>query len=1101
MTEKFFLTPHLLYSLPGMEQIDAAFLNFLKEESKELHDLYIKAREFPPTNTSPFLLEVGPLLESFIAQIFGIEEEVFLLQKSISDLAPLYLCRRLFVQRIALKKFSVEEVITFDWKALEKEILELLGIEIFDPLLFAHKTLLWLKFPSENEYVLKLAAQYAAWRVLTPQGKSLSDGNIIFSIPQKLDFHNLIETVTGDMGEKKSPSHKVRQRDGFNLTDPGKSLEEVLKETHYCILCHPQGKDSCSKGLYDKTEDSVLKNSLGVPLRGCPLKQKISEMNTLVNQGYMVGALAIICLDNPMVAATGARICNECRQSCIYQKQDPVDVPSIETQILKSVLGLPFGFEIYSLLTRWNPLNFKKPLPCPSTGYKVLVVGMGPAGFTLAHYLLNEGHAVVGCDGLKIEPLPVSWVGDEEKREFDLIKNTEILFQELSSRSVGGFGGVMEYGITPRWNKNFLTLIRILLERRKPEFTLVGHTRFGDAFDEKYARFLGFDHIALCLGAGSPHLLSQKNSLAKGVRYASDFLMSLQLGGAFGEKSVANLMLRLPVVVIGGGLTAIDVATEAQAYYIKQVEKFLERYEILVTHKGQKEVQSLWREEDEEIAAEFLYHGKCVREERLLAFKENRLPNFTQLIQKWGGVLIAYRKSFQESPAYRLNAEELKFALEEGIGFLENVNLIKIEKDKNGWASGLEFQNQYEEIIKVGAKSLLIAYGTHPVFLENTERRSSYFSFFGEITPLFSGSVVKAMASAKEGYSLVSKTLRNTAPLSSLSYEKFSKKITEIFETHVVKVQEIAPKILEITLKSSYAAKAFKPGQFFRFQRFESKALQTERTRLGMEGIALTGAEVNSDTGFLSLIVLEMGASTDLCSLLKKNERVALMGPTGTPTEIPLSKTVLLIGGGLGNAVLFSVGQAMKENGCRVLYVAGYKSLQDRFKIENIENAADCILWCVEESLTPSEFSKRPQDLVYEGTVTEGLLAYAQGKLGLPSISLREVQHILAIGSQGMMAAVEKAREGCLKPYFSENHNAFAGINAPMQCMMKEICAQCLIQHKDPITGLETIVFSCKHQDQKLSTVDFSCLKDRLDQNHLAENLTRQWVEYERSKI
>ena len=35
----------------------------------------------------------------------------------------------------------------------------------------------------------------------------------------------------------------------------------------------------------------------------------------------------------------------------------------------------------------------------------MLVVGLGPAGFTLAHHLMNDGHTVVAVDGLKIEPL------------------------------------------------------------------------------------------------------------------------------------------------------------------------------------------------------------------------------------------------------------------------------------------------------------------------------------------------------------------------------------------------------------------------------------------------------------------------------------------------------------------------------------------------------------------------------------------------------------------------------------------------------------------------------------------------------------------------
>ncbi|MGN2393692.1 hypothetical protein, partial [Pelomicrobium sp. G1] len=80
--------------------------------------------------------------------------------------------------------------------------------------------------------------------------------------------------------------------------------------------------------------------------------------------------------------------------------------------------------------------------------------------------------------------------------------------------------------------------------------------------------------------------------------------------------------------------------------------------------------------------------------------------------------------------------------------------------------------------------------------------------------------------------------------------------------------------------------------------------------------------------------------SSDVCSLLRAGEPVVVMGPTGAPTEIPADETVLLAGGGLGNAVLFSIGQALRANGCRVLYFAGYKRLADRYYVERIEEAA-----------------------------------------------------------------------------------------------------------------------------------------------------------------
>ena len=153
---------------------------------------------------------------------------------------------------------------------------------------------------------------------------------------------------------------------------------------------------------------------------------------------------------------------------------------------------------------------------------------------------------------------------------------------------MAGFGGVAEYGITVRWNKNYLKLVRLLLERVAGSSPMFGGVRFGGgatlSIDDAWA--MGFDHIALCMGAGRPTVLDIPNGLARGVRQASDFLMALQLTGAAKPSSIANLQLRLPVVVIGGGLTAIDTATESLAYYVRQVEKFALRYRTLVAEKA-----------------------------------------------------------------------------------------------------------------------------------------------------------------------------------------------------------------------------------------------------------------------------------------------------------------------------------------------------------------------------------------------------------------------------------------------------------------------------------------------------------------------------------
>ena len=416
-------------------------------------------------------------------------------------------------------------------------------------------------------------------------------------------------------------------------------------------------------------------------LTGCPLDEKISEMHTLKRDGHTVAALATIMVDNPMCPATGHRICNDCMKACIYQKQGPVNIPQIETRCLTDVLALPWGVEIYDLLTRWNPLRAQQWLPKPYNDLKVLITGMGPAGFTLAHHLLQEGFAVVGMDGLKIEALPEALVQGP-------VRDWRELEEGLDTRVMAGFGGVAEYGITVRWDKNFLKLIYLTLARR-PHFQVFGCVRFGGTVTLNDAWELGFDHVSIAVGAGLPQALPIPGSLARGMRQAADFLMALQLTGAAKEASLANLQVRLPAVVIGGGLTGIDTATEVQAYYIKQVEKTLLRYEQLVAAHGEtadatslsrgprldpigeQHVRQSLDAESKLVLDEFLAHGRLVRAEREQARQQHRAPDFIRLIQQWGGVTVAYRRRLSESPAYQRNHEEVTKAMEEGIYYAD----------------------------------------------------------------------------------------------------------------------------------------------------------------------------------------------------------------------------------------------------------------------------------------------------------------------------------------------------------------------------------------------------------------------------------------------
>src|SRR5262245_12246126 len=968
-----------LYRRDGLARLDGCFVEFLKRRNTDLHNRLMAGRAAPEgvagKDYSDLIVELAVELEDFIAALFDIARDVDTLRSRHDALAPLYAVKRLFVQRRAAKKYSPEQAATFDGQALGAQLETLIGGELTE-LRFAERVEAWMKAEAEHAAALDLAARYAAWATHIPQGQRRHQDGVLFKLPRKVDPHHLVpaetEVVDGIAMLKLPASHR-RARDGFALTDPGADLASALDHANYCIWCHNQGKDSCAKGLREKSGE-FKKSAFGVVLAGCPLEEKISEMNLVESGGHTVGALAIVVLDNPMCAATGHRICNDCMKACIYQKQEPVDIPQVETRILKEVLALPWGFEIYGLLTRWNPLNLRRPLPKPATGRNVLIVGLGPAGFTLAHHRMNDGHTGVAVDGLKIEPLDADISGVDVggiRTAFRPIRDAAELREPLDARVMAGFGGVAEYGITVRWDKNFLKLIRLLLERRR-KFTMFGGVRFGGTLTIDGAFALGFDHIALCAGAGRPTIVPMKNGLAAGVRQASDFLMALQLTGAAKTDSLANLQVRLPVVIIGGGLTAIDTATEALAYYPLQVEKFLSRYETLIAERGEAAVRADWTTRDAETASEFLQHARELRAERALAAREGRKPQFIELMRRWGGATIVYRRRMIDSPSYTLNHEEVAKALEEGIGFAERLTPQEVLLDQFGCARALRLSSQAQadgdpaaaaRDVVLPARTILVAAGTQPNtvlgreepqhvqidgkhfrafdedgrkvtperitkpsaahVLMNVHADGRAISFFGDLHPSFAGNVVKAMESAKQGYPVVSRMLeRRQGP--TISPATLIARLNAELRPVVYEVNRLTPTIVEVVVRAPMAARAFEPGQFYRLQNYETLSRDADGTRLTKEGLALTGAAVDRERGLLSTIVLEMGGSSDLCAQLAPGEPVILMGPTGHPTETPGDESVLLIGGGLGNAVLFSIGQALRRNGSRVLYFAGY---------------------------------------------------------------------------------------------------------------------------------------------------------------------------------
>jgi NADPH-dependent glutamate synthase beta subunit-like oxidoreductase/NAD(P)H-flavin reductase len=1125
-----------LFRPEALRRLHERFLAELAATAPETAGRFAAYREsrgagMKPQAISDVLVETAPHVSAFVARLFGVEREW---QRQIAEtraVSPLYKFKDQVVKRRAWKRGQVPFDATVDAEA--RRLLAELGVtDVDDELQVARAACALLDAKDSRLESLE------PWIMMRRGTRAVRDW-LAYRQPHDLDYQQLVQIRRPSTELPESfvgPEEHRRHRDGFALTDRRMTPNEVLAEIEYCLYCHGRDKDSCSKGLREK--DGALKaNPLGIPLPGCPLDEKISEAHLVRKDGDALGALALICIDNPMLPGTGHRICNDCMKACIFQKQEPVNIPQAETGILTDVLALPWGFEIYGLLSRWNPLNVGRPYPLPYHGKNVLVVGMGPAGYTLAHHLVQEGFGVVGIDGLKIEPLPADLLS-RPIRDYHSMPGTG----ELDDRVLLGFGGVSEYGITVRWDKNFLTVVYLTLLRRD-HFRVYGGVRFGGTVTLEDAWARGFDHVAIAAGAGKPTVIDLENNLIRGIRKASDFLMALQLTGAYKKSTLANLLVRLPAVVIGGGLTAIDTATELRAYYVVQVEKMLDRYERLVADVDAHVVRARMDREEVAILEEMLEHGDEIRRERQQAKAEGRAPDFDALLDEWGGVTIAYRKRVIDSPAYRLNHEEVIKCLEEGVRFVENVSPKAALQDEFGALRALTFVRQDKSIVELPARTLCVAAGTSPNTIYEKEHPGTFkldkkgffqahravpgdrgvslepgqgfftsyldgeghtVSYYGDNHPKYAGSVVKAMASAKDGFPEVARLFAREIeaavadpagqPAREQGWRKLVATLDEELRATVVEVNRLTPTIVEVVVKAPLQARQFHPGQFYRLQNYETQAHVVDGTRLVMEGIALTGAWVDKERGLLSLIVLEMGGSSRLCAALRPGEPVVVMGPTGAPTEIPRGETVLLAGGGLGNAVLFSIAKALRDHGNRVIYFAGYRQPRDVFKRDEIEAATDQVVWATD--IDPAIKPRRPQDRSFVGNIVQAMVAYAKGDLGHAVCDTRTIDRLIAIGSDRMMSAVAQARHGILAPFLKKDHVAIGSINSPMQCMMKEVCAQCLQKHVDPQTGeLKEVVFSCFNQDQKLDEVDWKNLSDRLRQNTVQEKLTNLWLD------
>ena len=183
---------------------------------------------------------------------------------------------------------------------------------------------------------IEALTRYAAWALHHPEGKKRHRDGPLFKVPHKLDFEHLVpietEVVRRRHASSKLPRPMLRHREGFALTDAGFDLVRALDQANYCIWCHNQGKDCCSQRPAGPQDRRVPEAPFGVTLAGCPLDEKISEMQPAQERGRLDRRAGDgRASTTRWCPGTGHRICNDCMKACIFQKQEPVNIPQVET--------------------------------------------------------------------------------------------------------------------------------------------------------------------------------------------------------------------------------------------------------------------------------------------------------------------------------------------------------------------------------------------------------------------------------------------------------------------------------------------------------------------------------------------------------------------------------------------------------------------------------------------------------------------------------------------------------------------------------------------------------------------------------------------------
>ncbi|MDD1718007.1 MAG: NADPH-dependent glutamate synthase, partial [Methanoregulaceae archaeon] len=295
--------------------------------------------------------------------------------------------------------------------------------------------------------------------------------------------------------------------------DTGLSEEEAINEAERCLQCK---KPAC--------------------VTGCPVGIDIPAFVSAVAEGNFAGAAGIIREENMLPAVCG-RVCpqeQQCEGTCtLGVKEQPVSIGTLER-----------------FVADWERLHgVVLPACLPDSGFRVAVVGSGPAGLTGAAELARLGHRVT-------------------------------VFESLHET-----GGVLMYGIPS------FRLPKEVVRAETGRVAAMGVRFFTNHLagaSLPVEDLLEFDAVLLATGAGLPHFMGIPGEQLNGVYSANEYLTRVNLMHADLFPDWDTPVKRgSRVVVAGGGNVAMDAARVARRLGARVTLVYRRREEDLPARKAE----------------------------------------------------------------------------------------------------------------------------------------------------------------------------------------------------------------------------------------------------------------------------------------------------------------------------------------------------------------------------------------------------------------------------------------------------------------------------------------------------------------------------------